>query len=70
MPLSKAEAGRLGGQARARNLTPERKAEIMRKAHLAGAIKRIVDQAPELTEDQLETLRTILAPVAGESVTK
>lgn len=60
-PLTRSEIARIGGQARAAKLTPERRAEISRKAYLAGAVERIVAAAPELTPDQLDRLRTIFS---------
>lgn len=65
MPIPPQESGRRGGKARAASLSPERRAEISRKAYIAGAVKRIAEQWPELTEDQRNTLRNLVAPVEG-----
>lgn len=58
------EWGREGGQARAENLSPARRREIARQAHLAGAVKAVVDRAPELTPEQTAKLRAVFASAA------
>lgn len=60
MPMSRTEAARRGGQARHRGLTPDQRQEATKKARLALAVKELVDQAPELSADQLARLRAIL----------
>jgi hypothetical protein len=57
MPVSLADAGRLGGLTRADRQTPEQCHELARKGHLASAVKAIVDRAPELSEDQKAPIR-------------
>jgi hypothetical protein len=42
----------IGGQARARSLTPERRVEIAHRASLARAVARVVDHWPELDPRQ------------------
>lgn len=59
MTLSHAERGRMGGKARVANQTPEQRRELASRAHLAMAVKAVVDRAPELTPDQLDRLRTL-----------
>lgn len=61
-----AENGRIGGHKRAESLTPARRKEIARTAHLASAVSAIVDRAPELTEDQVAKLRAVFASVVEE----
>jgi len=48
------------GYARAAALTPARRKEIARKAHLASCVAAIVDRAPELTTEQAERIRAVL----------
>lgn len=59
MALSHAERGRIGGQKAAANRTPEQRHALASKAYLAGAVKSVVDRAPELTPDQVEKLRAL-----------
>jgi hypothetical protein len=50
---------------------PEQRREQTRKARLAHAVKELVDQAPELTDDQRQRLTAILrpptAPIGGDA---
>jgi hypothetical protein len=62
MPMSHAERGRLGGLKRAYSQTAEQRHEQARKLYLAGAVKAVVDRAPELTDDQRAKIRAILLP--------
>jgi hypothetical protein len=62
VPMSHAERGRLGGLKRAYSQTAEQRHEEARKLHLAGAVKAVVDHAPELTDDQRARIRAILLP--------
>jgi hypothetical protein len=48
VPMSHAERGRLGGLKRAYSQTAEQRHEQARKLYLAGAVKAVVDRAPEL----------------------
>ncbi|MEV0898370.1 hypothetical protein [Actinoplanes sp. NPDC049802] len=57
--MSTKERGALGGRARSEKLTPEQRREQARRAHLAGAVKAVVDRAPELTPEQVSKLRTL-----------
>ena len=62
------EWGRQGGRTRAENLTPERRREIARKAHLASAVNAVVARAPELSPEQAAKLRAIFgAPAEGQA---
>lgn len=62
--MSRQERGAIGGRRRAENLTPERRKEIASKAHLASAVKAVVDRAPELSEDQIAVLRRVFGGAA------
>jgi hypothetical protein len=62
VPMSHAERGRLGGLKRAYSQTAEQRHEQARKLYLAGAVKAVVDRAPELTDDQRAKIRAILLP--------
>ena len=42
-------------------MTPDQRRERARRAYLAGAIATIVKRAPELTEEQIEKLRSVLS---------
>jgi hypothetical protein len=44
--------GHMGGLARARALSPERRREDARKAYLAGAVNSVAARVNELSEDQ------------------
>jgi hypothetical protein len=46
-------------------MTPEQRRELARKGHLSGAVKAVVDRAPELSEDQLARIRAVLAEAPG-----
>jgi cell division inhibitor SulA len=48
--------GRLGGLARARSLSPERRRELALKAYLSGAVNAVVRYFPDLTEEQRDRL--------------
>jgi hypothetical protein len=61
MPMSHAERGRLGGLKRAHSQTAEQRHEQAKKLYLAGAVKAVVDRAPELTDDQRARIRAIVA---------
>ena len=67
MALSTSERARHASNARWANKTPDQRQADTRPARLALAIKEIVDQAPELTDDQKNRLRVILtqAPSGG-----
>jgi hypothetical protein len=54
--------GRRGGRRTQASRTPDERREAMRKARLALAVRELVDQAPELTEEQRARLRTLLQP--------
>lgn len=56
------ESGRMGGHGRAAALSPEERKASSRKAYLAGAVKAVVDRAPELTPEQAAKLAAIFAP--------
>jgi hypothetical protein len=60
VPMSHAQRGRLGGLKRAYSQTAEQRQEQARKLYLAGAIKAVVDRAPELTDEQRARIRAIL----------
>jgi hypothetical protein len=60
--MSHAERGRLGGLKRAYSQTAEQRREQARTLYLAGAVKAVVDRAPELTDDQRAKIRAILLP--------
>ena len=57
---TQAEYGRIGGKTAAARMTPEQRRERARNAHLASAVKAVVDRAPELTPEQIDRLRAIL----------
>lgn len=59
MPIHPTVSGRRGGLKAAERMTPEQRKERARKAHLAGAVKAVVDRAPELTPEQVTELRAI-----------
>lgn len=59
MSSSRTEAA---SAARWAGTTPEQRREATRKARLALAVRELVDQAPELTEEQRARLRTLLRP--------
>ena len=46
--MTVADAGRLGGHARARSLTAEQRQAIARRASLARAVSRVLDHWPEV----------------------
>jgi hypothetical protein len=60
VPMSHAQRGRLGGLKRAYFQTAEQHYEQARKLYLAGAVKAVVDRAPELTDEQRARIRAIL----------
>jgi hypothetical protein len=62
--MSRAEAVRAGGLARARSQTPAQRRELGRKGYLGRAVREVVDRAPELTEDQKARIRAILTTEA------
>lgn len=64
---TQAENGRIGGHKRAASLTPARRKEIARTAHLASAVKAVVDRAPELTPEQVAKLRAAFASMTEEA---
>jgi hypothetical protein len=57
--MSPHERARVANRARQAALSPERRKEIASKAHLASAVKVVVDRAPELSEDQTAILRRV-----------
>jgi hypothetical protein len=63
MPMSHAQRGRLGGLKRAYSQTADQRREQARKLYLAGAVKAVVDRAPELTDEQRARIRATLQPV-------
>ncbi|GAA1649189.1 hypothetical protein GCM10009679_62910 [Saccharothrix algeriensis] len=67
-PLSHAERGRLGAAKTHAGRSPEERKEHARRAYLVGAVRTVVDRAPELTDDQMARLRALFAPAlqAGE----
>jgi hypothetical protein len=67
--MSHAERGRLGGLKRAYRQSPEERHEQARRMHLAGAVKAVVDRAPELTPGQRARIRAILLPVVPSAET-
>lgn len=64
--LSTTERASKAGRARAENLTPERRKEIARSAYLTGAVKAVVDRAPELSPEQAAKLRAVFCGGASE----
>jgi len=46
-----------------------RVAEQARKLYLAGAVKAVVDRAPELTDDQRAKIKAILSPAVAADET-
>jgi hypothetical protein len=65
MPMSKSEAGRLGGHARQSSMTTEQRKARMRKVGIASAVSRIVENWPELTDEQRAALSAIFAAPGG-----
>jgi hypothetical protein len=61
-PERAAELGRHGGRASAARRTPEQHAANGRRMRLALAVRELVDQAPELTDEQRRRLASILRP--------
>jgi hypothetical protein len=59
--ITVAEAGRRGGTARARNLTPEQLQESGRNAYLAGAVRTIVRRWADLSDAQRQAISEALA---------
>lgn len=59
MPMPRTERGRLGGLAWSARATPEEKKAASRRAYLAGAVKAVVNRAPELTPEQAAQLRAV-----------
>jgi hypothetical protein len=64
-PAEVREAQRQAGRDRQAAMTPEQRRELGRKAYLTGAVKAVVDRAPELTEDQKARIRAILHAEPG-----
>jgi hypothetical protein len=62
MSISPVESGRRGARIRWSGTTPEQRRQGTRAARRALAVKELVDQAPELTEEQRTRLRTLLQP--------
>ncbi|GAA4576918.1 hypothetical protein GCM10023176_49420 [Micromonospora coerulea] len=66
MPMSNKERATIACRARNEKLSPERRREIARTAHLASAVNAVVNRAPELSPEQVAKLRAVFAPaVAG-----
>lgn len=61
-PEQRSERARLGGLARAERLSPERRKELSRTAHLGSAVSSVVNRAPELTAEQRDRLLVALRP--------
>jgi cell division inhibitor SulA len=60
--------GRMGGLARARALSPERRREIALKARLSGAVNTVVKSVPELSEEQKDRLFDALFDLDGDAI--
>ncbi|HET6814117.1 MAG TPA: hypothetical protein VFJ69_08925 [Actinomycetota bacterium] len=66
MSMTVAEMGRLGGAARARALSPERRQEIARKAAIAAGVSIITRRVDDLTRDQRDQLLDALLDLDGD----
>lgn len=61
MAMSNTERASIAGRARSKSLSPQRRSEIARNAHLASAVSTVVKRAPELSDEQLSKLRAVFA---------
>jgi plasmid replication initiation protein len=68
MPMSRSEAGRLGGLKRQAGLTAEQRYALVRKASLAAAVKTITNRAGELSELDRQCLAALFAAPGGGEV--
>ncbi len=59
MALSHSERGRMGAAKTNASLTASQRSENARKGHLAQAVRKVVDAAPDLTPEQVRVLRTV-----------
>lgn len=66
MPMSRAEAARIGGLAAASKRTQQQRKDISQRARLAAAVNTVVGRAPDLTPDQITRLRAVFAPALNE----
>ena len=57
--MNSKERAASAGRARQASMTPEQRSEHGRRAYLAGAVKAVVDRAPELSPEQVAKLRTL-----------
>ncbi|WP_433612465.1 hypothetical protein ACQP2P_01415 [Dactylosporangium sp. CA-139114] len=57
--MSTKERAALAGRARQASMTPAQRSEMASKGHLAAAVKAVVDRAPELSPEQVSTLRRV-----------
>jgi hypothetical protein len=64
MTLSCAEYGRIGGLKLQASRSPEQRKESSRHAYLAGAVKAVVERAPDLSPEQLTRLRALFSQEA------
>jgi hypothetical protein len=63
--LTPQEMGRMGGHARARVLSPERRREIAHKAHLAASVNVVARCIGELSDEQKDKIADALYGLAG-----
>jgi hypothetical protein len=56
---------REGGRKRQAAMTPAERSAFGRKAYLVGAVKAVVDRAPELTDGQKARIRAALSAPPG-----
>jgi plasmid replication initiation protein len=68
VPMSHAEAGRLGGLKRQAGLTPEQRSALVRKASLAAAVKTLTNRAGELSELERQRLAALFAAPGGGEI--
>jgi hypothetical protein len=66
--LSRSEAARVASRARwADRPDPEQRRAELHKPQVAAAVRKVVDNWPELTPEQVTRLRSLLQPVGGEA---
>ena len=59
--ITVAEAGRRGGTARARNMSPEDRKQAAADAYLAGAVRTVIRRWADLTDDERAALSEVMA---------
>lgn len=69
MALSAVERGSMGGRARMARQTPEQRKALASKGYLSAAVKAVVARAPELSPEQVATLREVFGGASSEPAT-